>query len=107
MDAELAMKKAIAVSRKYTDEEVLGGGAIKGKNCTIESTEEVEGGQNITFKWTLDDGTVRRTTIFVKDGEQGEPGEKGDKGDKGDPGEGGVTFTYDASTETVTVTSFS
>lgn len=103
MDANAAMKKAIAVSKNYTDEVVLGGGAIKGKNCTIENIEEVEGGQNVTFKWTLDDGTVQTSTMFVPDGE---PGPQGEPGPEGPPGAGGVDFTYDAENENVIVTKY-
>lgn len=67
----------LALANKYTDETVIGGGAIKGKNCTIEKTEVVEGGTKITFLWTLDDGTQKRTAIVVLNGN---PGEQGDDG---------------------------
>ena len=30
-------KKTLAASKAYTDETVVGGGAIKGKNCVIDS----------------------------------------------------------------------
>jgi hypothetical protein len=56
------------LSRKYTEESLIGGGAVKGKNCTIDSIETIEGGHRITFKWTLDDGTVETDYIDVMDG---------------------------------------
>lgn len=94
---------AYAASNKYTSETVEGGGAVKGKNCTIESITELDGGQRVKFAWELDDGTKKTADMDVLDGEQGEkgdPGPKGDKGDpgekgeKGDPGSGGVSFSY-------------
>lgn len=60
-----------AKSKGYTDETVVGGGAIKGKNCTIESITPITGGNRVTFKWTLDDGTVQTDTMDVMDGEDG------------------------------------
>ena len=74
---------AYAASNKYTSETVEGGGAVKGKNCTIESITELDGGQRVTFKWTLDDGTVKTASMDVLDGEQGEPGESGEQGEPG------------------------
>lgn len=67
-------KKTYALSKKYTDEEVAGGGAIKGKNCTIDSTTPITGGTRITFKWELDDGTVKTTSINVMNGAAGADG---------------------------------
>lgn len=64
-------KRLIALSRKYTDETVIGGGAIKGKNCTIKKIEQ-DGLDNIvTFEWTLDDGTIKTDTMRVPGGETG------------------------------------
>lgn len=59
----------LAKSKKYTDETVVGGGAIKGKNCTITSIQKVGLDNIITFQWTLDDGTIQTDSITVKDGE--------------------------------------
>lgn len=72
-----------AISRKYTDETVIGGGAIKGKNCVIDSITDIEGGHRVTFMWTLDDGTEKRESVDIMNGERGEAGEKGDRGDSG------------------------
>lgn len=85
---------AYAASNKYTAETVEGGGAVKGKNCTIESITELDGGQRVKFAWELDDGTKKTADMDVLDGEQGPKGDKGDPGDKGadgDPGPKGDT----------------
>lgn len=62
---------AYAASKRYTDVTVEGGGAIKGKNCTIDSITPITGGNEVTFKWTLDDGTEQTDTMDVMDGEDG------------------------------------
>ena len=67
----ISSKSALGASYKYTDEAVAGGGAIKGKNCVIDSIVEIEGGNRITFKWTLDNGTVQTETMDVMDGIDG------------------------------------
>ena len=64
----ISAEEALAAARKYTAETVIGGGAIKGKNCTIQSKTPIEGGTRITFKWTLDNGTEQTTTMDVMDG---------------------------------------
>ena len=74
---------AYVLSKSYTDETVVGGGAIKGKNCTVDSITPITGGQRVTFKWTLDDGTVKTGTMDVMNGQQGDPGEPGASGDPG------------------------
>ena len=56
------------LSKKYTDTSLIGGGAIKGKNCTVDSITSITGGNRVTFKWTLDDGTVQTGYIDVMDG---------------------------------------
>lgn len=76
----LTAQQVLALSRGYTDETVIGGGAIKGKNCTIDSIAEIDEGHRITFLWTLDDGTEQSTYVDVMDGEQGEPGLPGEQG---------------------------
>lgn len=92
----------IVMAKSYTDETVAGGGAIAGKNCVIESIEDITNGHRVTFKWELDNGTVKRETMDVTngvdgtngadgaDGAKGDPGPKGDKGDKGDTGAKGA-----------------
>ena len=89
-------KKAYALANSYTDETVIGGGAIKGKNCTISKIEDIDGGHRITFNWTLDNGTTKSQTLDVKDGKDGYTPVKdvdyfdGQKGDKGEKGANGV-----------------
>ena len=58
----------MAMCNDYTDETVLGGGAIKGKNCIIQSISQIENGNRVTFKWTLDDGTVQTQSMDVANG---------------------------------------
>lgn len=65
----------LAVSKGYTDESVAGGGAIKGKNCTITDITPITGGNRVTFEWTLDNGTTQTDTMDVMDGEKGEQGD--------------------------------
>lgn len=102
-------------SKTYTKESLLGGGAVVGKNVTISSITPIEGGNKVTFSYTLDNGTVKTSTMDVMDGKDGVSvtgvsdkgdgtftlllsdgsetsavqtikGDKGDKGDKGNPG---------------------
>ena len=86
-------KKAYALANGYTDETVIGGGAIKGKNCTISKIEDIDGGHRITFGWTLDNGTTKSQTLDVKDGVDGHTPVKGVDyvdGEKGEPGIAGL-----------------
>ena len=57
-----------ALSRKYTDDTVIGLGALKGAPCTIESVVHQDGINTVTFKWTGTDGTVKTTEMIVNDG---------------------------------------
>ena len=57
------------LSRKYTDNSILGiSGVLAGKNATIESSTKTDGTTTLVFKWTADNGTVRRTNVLVDDG---------------------------------------
>ena len=67
----------LSVGMGYTDETVIGGGAIKGKNCVVNNIEEVADGVNVTFQWTLDNGTVQTETVLLPKGTQGEAGVAG------------------------------
>lgn len=60
--------ETLALAKKYTNKTVIGLGALKGANCTIESVVHQDGLNIITFKWTGDDGTIERTQIEVEDG---------------------------------------
>lgn len=81
--------KTLAASKKYTDTEIAGGGAIKGKNCTIDSITPITGGNRVTFKWTLDNGTVQTGTMDVMDGAEGAQGPQGIQGPAGADGADG------------------
>jgi len=69
-----------SMSNKYTDDEVAGGGAIRGKNCVIDSITDIEGGHKVQFKWTLDNGTVQTGYMNVMNGAKGEEGKEGKQG---------------------------
>lgn len=58
-------------SKTYTRESLLGGGAVVGKNVTISSIAPIEGGNRVTFSYTLDDGTVKTSSMNVMDGKDG------------------------------------
>ena len=60
--------ETLAAARSYVDETAQGLGAIQGKNCTIDSIVEVDNGHEITFSWTLDDGTSQTETMTVENG---------------------------------------
>ena len=56
------------LSMAYTKKSITKKG-LRGKNCTIDSIVQIEGGHRITFKWTEDNGTVETETMDVMDGE--------------------------------------
>lgn len=82
--------QALAMSKSYTDEEVAGGGAIKGKNCVVDSITDITGGHRVTFKWTLDNGTEKTGTMDVMDGQEGPQGQQGPAGQDGSDGQPGL-----------------
>ena len=57
-----------SLSKKYTNDTVIGLGAIKGANCTIQSAVHENGKTIVTFQWTATDGTIKTTQIEVLDG---------------------------------------
>ena len=69
--------EAYALSKKYTDNSMAGGGSVAGKNCVIDSITPITGGNRVTFKWTLDNGTVQTNYMDVMDGDKGETGDDG------------------------------
>lgn len=77
-------------SKTYTRESLLGGGAVVGKNVTIASITPIEGGNRVTFSYTLDDGTVKTSTMDVMDGIDGLPGKDGKDGKDGQQGADGI-----------------
>lgn len=80
----------LAVAKKYTDNSIAGGGAIRGKNCQIDSIVQIDGGHRVTFKWYLDNGTVQQTYMDVPNGERGPIGPQGPTGATGPQGVQGV-----------------
>ena len=87
-----------AAAKAYTDQTVVGGGALKGKNCTVDSITDITGGHRVTFKWTLDNGTVQTGTMDVMDGvdgADGHDGAPGADGHDGAPGADGLTPTIE------------
>lgn len=69
---------AYALSRKFTEESLIGLGALKGANCIIKSIVpvlDVDGNEianEVTFEWTATDGTKETKMITVKNGLDGE-----------------------------------
>ena len=57
-----------SLSRKYTNDTVIGLGALKGANCTIKSIVHQDGINTVTFEWTGTDGTVQTSQMIVYDG---------------------------------------
>lgn len=90
---------AYALSAKYTDITVEGGGSLKGAPCQIDRIEDIEGGHRVHFKWELNDGTVLTDTLDVMNGLRGE---RGERGEQGLPGKDGFApqVTVKASTDT-------
>lgn len=64
----LTAEQSFGLSVGYTDESLAGGGAIRGKNCIISDISTVSNGQQVTFSWTLDSGTVQQQSMVVPDG---------------------------------------
>ena len=58
----------LSVAKGYVKETVLGGGAVVGKNVTISSITPIDGGNRITFSYTLDNGTTKTSTLDVMNG---------------------------------------
>lgn len=59
----------LALAKKYTEETVIGLGALKGAPCTIKSIEENLEGFDVIFEWTANDGVTKQTqTIQIENG---------------------------------------
>lgn len=67
-------KKTLGAAKKFTRESLLGGGAVVGKNVIVSSIDPIEGGNRVTFSYTLDDGTVQESYMDVMDGKDGKDG---------------------------------
>lgn len=99
--------ETLVAAKKFTSETVLGGGAVVGKNVTISSITPIDGGNRITFSYTLDNGTVKTSTLDVMNGIDGSDGKDGKTpvkgtdykdGEKGDDGIG-ITSVEKTKTE--------
>ena len=55
------------LANSNTSDVLEGMGSIKGKNATISSITAINGGNKITFAYTLDDGTQQTSTLDVLD----------------------------------------
>lgn len=69
--------ETLVAAKKFTSETVLGGGAVVGKNVTISSITPIDGGNRITFSYTLDNGTTKISTLDVMNGVNGTDGKNG------------------------------
>ena len=74
---------ALRASKKYTDETVLGGGAVVGKNVNVSSITKIDGGNRVEFSYTLDDGTVKTSSMDVMDGKTPKKGVDYNDGENG------------------------
>lgn len=83
--------ETLVAAKKFTSETVLGGGAVVGKNVTVSSITPIDGGNRVTFSYTLDNGTVKTSTMDVMDGKDGIDGANGKNGKDGNPGTDGYT----------------
>ena len=61
-------KQAYVLSKHYTDDSLIGVGALKGAPCTIKSQTYKDGLNTVVFGWTADDGSTRETKIEIHDG---------------------------------------
>lgn len=74
--------ETLAAAKKFTSETVLGGGAVVGKNVTISSITPIDGGNRITFSYTLDNGTTKTSTLDVMNGKDGKNGSGSSAGEE-------------------------
>ena len=58
----------LSAAKGYTDESLLGGGSLVGKNVTISSITPIDGGNRVAFSYTLDNGTVKTSSLDVMNG---------------------------------------
>lgn len=75
--------KTLAAAKTYTDESLLGGGAIKGANAVIAQIKRGATENEVVFEWTLADGSKQTDSIIVKNGKDGEKGKDGEQGETG------------------------
>lgn len=66
--------------RSYVNASLVGVGALKGANCTIQSIETSGNSHVVTFAWKDDDDVTHTSTMTVTDGTNGTNGEDGTDG---------------------------
>ncbi len=75
--------RTLSAAKTYTDESLLGGGAIKGANAVIAQIRRGATENEVVFEWTLADGSKQTDSIIVKNGKDGEKGKDGEQGETG------------------------
>ena len=75
--------RTLSAAKTYTDESLLGGGAIKGANAVIAQIKRGATENEVVFEWTLADGSKQTDSIIVKNGKDGEKGKDGEQGETG------------------------
>lgn len=59
----------LALAKKYTNDSLVGLGAVKGSPCTIKTIEkQADGNNKVTFEWTSSNGIVQNSVMYVQDG---------------------------------------
>lgn len=58
----------LVLSKKYTDDSLVGVGALKGSPCTVKDIQKENGVNKITFEWTATDDSTRTSEMLVADG---------------------------------------
>ena len=75
---------AYVLSKKYTDDSLIGVGALKGAPCKIKSIVKEHGQNIITFEWKDDEGNLHESKLYVDDGTPIYPWTAGDTYKYGD-----------------------
>lgn len=55
-------------SNKYTDDSLMGLGALKGSPCAIREVTRENNGTKVIFEWETNTGVYRKSEIFIRDG---------------------------------------
>ena len=59
----------LSKAKRYVNSSIAGiDGVLAGKNCKIQSVENITNGHRLTFSWNDDEGVARTTTVDVMDG---------------------------------------
>ena len=56
------------LAKKYTDNSLIGMGALKGAPCKVKSVVKADGMTTVTLSWEDDNGVSHDTEFYVKDG---------------------------------------